>query len=300
MMVSKIKGVRTGVHISFVILHYLTINDTVECINSIKKNVKYKNYSIVIVDNGSKNFTGEKLQDMYKSDDNVVVIINEENLGFAKGNNVGFNYAKIKFKADFIIMINNDTAIYQNNFIEKLLENYEEEKFDVCGPNIMSSIDNKKQNPVKREFYNIDDVVNRIRKQETLLFLSNFRLDVIFQKLYAIISVKKVQYKENIITNPLKKYQLHGACIIFSPSYIQRYDGIYDKTFMYGEEDILNYIVERDSLILMYFDNITIYHKEYSSTNMLLGKGVKKRQFYYRNRIKSSKLLKNLMEEELN
>lgn len=282
-------------HISFVILHYLTIDDTIECINSVKKNIKYKYYSIVIVDNGSKNFTGEKLQDRYKNDHNVVIIINEENLGFAKGNNLGFNYAKNKLKSDVIIMINNDTIIYQNDFIETILKSYELKKFDVCGPNVISSVDGKKQNPIKREFYSIKDVNKRIQKQKVLLFFSYFRVDTIFQRLY-LLKLKLLKNKDE--KEKKNDYQLHGCCMIFSPSYIKRYDGIYDKTFMYSEEDILRYIVERDCLKMIYLEEITIYHKEYSSTYIAVGKGYRKRQFYYKNSIKSCTLLRNMMEKD--
>ena len=47
----------------FVILHYKTEKDTIECIESIKK-LSYKNIEIVIVDNGSQNGTGENLKNL--------------------------------------------------------------------------------------------------------------------------------------------------------------------------------------------------------------------------------------------
>ena len=39
--------------IVFVILHYLAIKETIDCVSSIQQNVCYDNYSIIIVDNGS-------------------------------------------------------------------------------------------------------------------------------------------------------------------------------------------------------------------------------------------------------
>ena len=50
---------------SFVILHYNTFDDTVDCIDSIFKNIDYPNYHIVVVENGSKNNSGMKLFQKY-------------------------------------------------------------------------------------------------------------------------------------------------------------------------------------------------------------------------------------------
>lgn len=279
-------------HISFVILHYLGIEDTIECISSIQENVKYKNYSIVVVDNGSNNSTGEQLQNIYKNNSNIIIIINKENLGFAKGNNIGFRYSKQILKADFIIMINNDTFIKQEVFLDTLIEKYNEDAFDIAGPNVISSIDGISQNPINRQFKSIKDVNHRIRKHKVLLFLSYMRLDNFFQRIFLFY---KKEIKRKSYDNVDRDFQLHGCCMIFSPTYIKRYDGIYDKTFMYSEEDILRYIVERDDLIMKYIEDIVIYHKEYSSTYIALGNGYKKRQFYYINSIKSCELLKELM-----
>ena len=44
----------------FIILHYITFDDTVFCCNSILKNVVGRK-KIIIVDNGSQNNSGEKL-----------------------------------------------------------------------------------------------------------------------------------------------------------------------------------------------------------------------------------------------
>jgi len=52
---------------TFVVLHYITIEDTTECVDSILTNIKYDNYNIIIIDNGSPNDTGKLLADKYDS-----------------------------------------------------------------------------------------------------------------------------------------------------------------------------------------------------------------------------------------
>jgi len=72
----------------FVILHYKTAEDTIECVNSINR--LNDECSIVIVDNASNNGSIEKVENEFKTLSNVTIIKNRENVGFAAGNNVGY------------------------------------------------------------------------------------------------------------------------------------------------------------------------------------------------------------------
>lgn len=279
----------------FVILHYITIDDTTQCIESILANIEYDNYSIVIVDNGSKNNTGNELKEQYRDNKKVTIIINDENVGFAKGNNIGFRYAKNQLNADFIILLNNDTVITQHEFIINLIESYKKNNFYICGPNIVSRVDKSKQNPIKKEFYSIKDVKKRIIKLYLLKILSIFNIDEKGQKLYFKIKKRKVIDKS---VDKDKDFKLHGCCLVFSKLYINKYEGLYDETFMYGEEDILKYISERDSLKMIYEKSINIFHKECSSTYAYLKEPLMKRRFYYSNSINSYKKLLQLMKND--
>ena len=95
----------------FVILHYQAINETIDCVNSIKRILHNQNYKIVIVDNCSPNKSGHKLKQMYGNDQNVYCLLNHKNLGFANGNNIGYQFAKNHLNCDFICCLNNDTLM---------------------------------------------------------------------------------------------------------------------------------------------------------------------------------------------
>ena len=122
---------------SFVILHYNALSDTIECIDSIKKCVG-ADCAIVVVDNKSPNGTGAELEERYKGDAQVTVILNEKNEGFARGHNVGFRYAKENQNPDFIVMLNNDTLILQNDFAALVEKEYAQTQFAVLGPVIQT------------------------------------------------------------------------------------------------------------------------------------------------------------------
>lgn len=283
-------------NVCFLILHYQTIEDTKECINSILANINYENYNVIVVDNGSPNGTGRKLTELYKNNPKVKIIISENNLGFARGNNLGFKYIKNNFDSDFIVMINNDTIMQDQDFIKKIIEEYEKEPYHILGPKIISLVNQKNMNPVPVTQKSIEEVKRNIFRLRILLLSNYLRLEGFLRKIKRTL-IKKV---ENDGLNQINDYMLHGSCLVFSKDYIKKYDGLYDKTFLYGEEDILYFISKRDNLKMRYFENAFIYHKEDSATNSIVKEGNQKRRFIYKHSLNSLKELYKLMKESQN
>ena len=119
---------------------------TVHCTNTLLENYRDKNIRIVIVDNASPNDTGKNLAAYYKEQTTVTVLFSRENVGFARGNNIG--YSCLRDSCDYIIIMNNDVLIQQPNFLEKIHDLYQREQYAVLGPDIYSpSGVRKHQNP---------------------------------------------------------------------------------------------------------------------------------------------------------
>jgi hypothetical protein len=77
----------------------------------------YKHYNILIVDNHSVDGSIEELNILFPQ---IIIIRNEENIGFAGGCNVGIKYA-IEKKFDYIFLLNNDTVAHPQ-MLEKLID----------------------------------------------------------------------------------------------------------------------------------------------------------------------------------
>ncbi|ELC8439506.1 glycosyltransferase [Clostridium perfringens] len=292
--------------VSFVILHYMSYEDTVECIESILNNIEYSNYNIVVIDNNSTNDSGNKLIKKYKKNNLVEIVINTENLGFANGNNIGYRLAKERYKSDFIVIINNDTIIEQKDFINLIIKEYHKNKYHLLGPDIIS-FDGIHQNPQRLcglSLEDVEDMLSEVKKN----YLKNKFIDI-FKIHNAGKKIKKIFKKQNEkkeITNPyfsnesLKNVQLHGACIIFSPIYIKNeVNAFYPETYMYGEEDILFYICKKKQYVTIFEPKIKILHKEDASTNYILNKEIKKRLFILKNSKESLEILHNIMKKDL-
>lgn len=277
--------------IAIIVLHYEYLKDTKECLDSLIKYLNGDEIQIVVVDNGSNNGKISQIVPYYEKYKQIKFLISPLNMGFAKGNNLGFMYAKYNLNPEIIVLANNDLLFEQKGFFEKLVKLKEESNFDIAGPRTISLIDGKNQNPVGVVFKSIRSVNRRIYRVFVLYLLSFFNLDIWIKK-----------HSGNVVNEYVidkgQDYQLHGACMFFSNNYLKKYDGLYSGTFMYGEEFILKYIVDKDNLIMRYFDEIEVLHKESSSSNEILGKGQKHRRFFYKWSISSLLKLRKMIRDD--
>lgn len=283
----------------FVILHYMDSKTTVECVESILSTLESNTYEIVIVDNASPNNSGKELRDKYANLDNIHVIIADKNGGFARGNNIGYSYAKNKLDADYVICINNDTLIEQREFLEKIKFVTEKTKCDVLGPAIVST-NGDDQNPRRKRRLTMKEIRQHLLRKKIMLgyfywkkYL--FELNMV-EKLYGKSSE---EYKSNICAGEtIEDPVLLGACIIYCPGFVKNEKYAFSpKTFMYGEEDLLAWYCYRKSYKVIYSPEISIIHLGEVSTKMSTKSEVDKMIFLYKYMIEGLQLLKEEMKQ---
>lgn len=248
--------------IAFVILHYMTSEDTKEAVNSIRQTVDDENHVIVIVDNASPNGSGRLLEETYQNDSKIKVVLNDENLGFARGNNVGFRVAKNQYNADFIVLMNNDINILSEKIGSKIKNIYTRTHFAVLGPLILSGDGRYDSNPAGKRYRTIEEVQKSITLYESRLKWLKSGLWPIRQKIAALKFKKAEKAPKTDCLQEQENVRLHGSFWVFSPLYIQKYDGIDDTTFMYMEEDILQYRMLKAGMKMLYSPQIVVFHKE--------------------------------------
>lgn len=95
-----------------VVLNWNGIKDTEKCLDSLLKQT-YKNFKILVVDNGSVDNSLEVLRDIENKNENITVIAHPKNKGFAGGVNIGIKYA-IKNDFDTVALFNNDAEADEN------------------------------------------------------------------------------------------------------------------------------------------------------------------------------------------
>jgi hypothetical protein len=213
--------------IAFIILNYNTWEMTIRCVDSILRTCK-QNYTIYIVDNGSTNDSYYNLNKQFENNKNVKVISNE-NTGYAKGNNVGIRNA-MKDGHDIITITNNDVIFlddsidYMYRFLEK------NQNATVVSPYILSP---------EGELQNLPSL-KPIKPLDYLLYntkLSNF----------SSLNRKRQYHQEynlsvdSIRNEPIHIYKFSGCCFMVRREKLEKI-GLFDEnTFLYYEEDILCY-----------------------------------------------------------
>ena len=98
-----------------IILNWNGKDLTLDCLKSLSK-IQYDNFKILVIDNGS---TDDSVKIVKQKSPNVEILQIDKNIGYAAGNNAGFNYIKNK-NPDYLIFLNNDTTV-DPNFIEPLI-----------------------------------------------------------------------------------------------------------------------------------------------------------------------------------
>lgn len=223
---------------SFVILNYNTYDETLDCIKYLKQLENQDMINIIVVDNNSTDRSGIEIEKYYINDNQVTVLFSNANLGFARGNNIGFEHAKYKQNADFIILCNSDTELLNKDFCKIVIDDYDKYGFALLGPKIILP-DNSIQGfivngiPTKKDIYKILLSVN----------LNYFKM-----KYNINFNVRRKRKNDNIedslvSNNVVLNKTLSGCFYVFSKKYIELFDGLDNRTFMYGEEVLLSIIL---------------------------------------------------------
>ncbi len=99
--------------LSVIIVNYKTPSLLRQCIKSIQKNPPSHDYDIIVVDNNSEDETIDMIEEEFPQ---VIVIANDENLGFPKAVNQGIR----KSQSDYILLLNPDITVLKDSLNQML------------------------------------------------------------------------------------------------------------------------------------------------------------------------------------
>lgn len=117
---------------SIIVLTYNNLYScTIPCIDSIIKHTDLEKNELIIVDNCSTDETRDWLKRYQKESvlKNITIILNDKNLGYASGNNIGIRLAKGKY----IVLLNNDTLV-SDGWLEQIVAPFADSKIGLVGP----------------------------------------------------------------------------------------------------------------------------------------------------------------------
>ena len=107
-----------NIDISFITINYNSSSFTIKLIESIISQTKDLCFEIIVVDNSSEKEELSSLKSFVKNINNITIIENKLNVGFASGNMLGVNNASGKY----YFFINNDCILLNNT--SKILKDF--------------------------------------------------------------------------------------------------------------------------------------------------------------------------------
>lgn len=247
----------------FLILNY----NSAEYINSLLKQIP-NSYPIVIVDNCSKQADLQLLEQYINGYHNVELIKLEKNLGFAQGNNVGFNYIKKNYSnVDAIHCINPDIEFVNfDQLINHINENLNDNA--IIAPNILTNNYNSSPmfirdiNTIKQDVKNeLQKYKQKIIKHKCAKLLGNYYEKYLIKNQSYVLNYDFDVYKKELSKSQYFVY--HGCYLVFTKNFIDKYDQLFNpKTFLYHEEDFLFYKMFKDQQQVKFLENDFIKHLE--------------------------------------
>lgn len=219
-----------------VILNYGTYDLTINLINELRADLDYKNYFIMVVDNCSPNESAKVLKEKSKEMD-FIFYANNTNAGYAAGNNIGIRYG-IEHRYNYSWILNNDVELRDRNVLLHLVEIAEkDERIGCIGPMIYS---------LSGEI--CGPYVNR---------------PTFWSMTLGVVLEKRIRRKYIHVSREV--YRVYGCCMLLKNSVMKAVDCMDERTFLYGEEDILAERMLAKGFISYYDSDVSVTHKESSS-----------------------------------
>jgi GT2 family glycosyltransferase len=102
--------------LSIIIVNYGTYQLTKDTVISLLNTIVDINYEIIIVDNDSPDDSFNRLDDDFKDIDNIMLIQNDNNDGFAKANNIGIRNST----GEYVLLLNSDVIVKEHTINQSL------------------------------------------------------------------------------------------------------------------------------------------------------------------------------------
>ena len=216
-----------------VILNYGTYEMTIDLINQLHSELEYKNYSIMVVDNYSPNNSAKILRER-SSDLDYIFYPNNTNSGYAAGNNIGIRYA-IEHNYMYTWILNNDVELRDKSVLMHMISVMERDASIGCiGPKIYT-------------------------KEETVCAPYHKRpsfFDMTFGVFFHKRNRKKYSNTSRVV------YRVYGCCMLLRNSMMNQIGCLDERTFLYGEEQILAERLLSIGATSYYDSEVSIKHNE--------------------------------------
>lgn len=233
--------------VSIVILNWNRPGDTIECFKSVKR-LRTTGYDldVIIVDNDSIDDSVKKIKKAIQHIANCKLLVNDLNLGFAAGNNVGISNA-LDSGADFVMVLNNDTEVHKDLIIELIKVAKKYPKAGALSPKIYFA----KGYEFHKKRYKETDLGKVIWYAGGDIDWNN-----VYGSNHGVDEVDKGQYDKVRETDFVT-----GACMFLRSRAIEKVGLFDEKHFMYLEDTDLSQRLKKAGWEVLFAPKAKLWHK---------------------------------------
>lgn len=214
--------------VSIIILSYNTKDLLKACLTSVQEYTKIP-HEIIVVDNASKDESAQMVEEDFP---NITLIENKENVGFAKGVNVGAKQAK----GDYLLILNSDTEFVDDSLAQMVAFADEHKDAGAVG--------------------------GKTGKQRS--FGKFLTLPYVFLLLYAERFIGKQEHNQDTVQ---KTDWVSGGFMLVRRSIFEQVGGLDERIFMYIEDMELCFRIKQAGYGVYYFPKAQVKHLGQGSSN---------------------------------
>lgn len=176
---------------------------------------------------------------------NIFILPHLENLGYAKGNNLGVAFSLLHFNITNLLFSNNDIRFIDNNVVERLIEILNDKQdVGLIGPRIIG-LDDKNQSP--EPYYSF--WFRYVWRLWAGLFLSDKRKREFL----------KLDYSQNAKEG--EHYKVMGSFFIIKAADFEKCKMMDSHTFLFAEEVILSERLNSIGKSVYYYPEVAVLHE---------------------------------------
>lgn len=269
-------------NVCIIMVNYNNSQLSCNCCDSLLKQRRFVDMTIIVVDNNSKKEEQEILRNYLRGKEQMEGLYLNNNIGYfpamAKGQELAYSKG---IDYDYMIVANND-LIYESDFFENLDLLDLKSDVMVVSPDIIR-MDGVHQNP---HFINR---ISFVRKFLYHFYYSNWYVALFMTYILRMLNAKRRDKNKPEFDKAQYIYMGFGACFILTRKYMNKVKLLDTRSFLMGEEQLLTIQVEEYGGKIYYAPTLKVIHMDSATFKQ------RSNRFAYECERKSYKLYKDFI-----
>ncbi len=223
------------VDLSVIIVNWNVRDFLDRCLASLRQHVRDLTFEVIVVDNASKDDSVQMVRSKYPE---VLLIANEANNGFCRGNNQGLEVAR----GEFVVLLNPDTEVYPGAMETLVAFLRDHPDVGVVGPMLLSPEGLHMPNGTR---------FPTLRRE----LMGVFGLHRFNQRAYDLEGYGREDFSQIAEVDVVC-----GACLMTRQSIVRQIGGLDEQLFMYFEEVDFCRRVKAAGWKVFYVPEARVYH----------------------------------------